>query len=98
MSVSVGDWGVGSQGNKFEQVPSDDHQMSLAGGKGSSEQPTSLMSRGEVEGGTPGLISGALPYHVTYLMMHVMLLRGPPPPPVKTLPSLSFCCDRSVST
>ena len=43
---------VGYQENKFEQVSSDDHQMSLAGGKGSSEQPTSLMSRGEV-GGVP---------------------------------------------
>ena len=27
-------WGVGLQVNKFEQVSSDDHQMSLAGGNG----------------------------------------------------------------
>ena len=41
---------VGSQGNKFEQVSSDDHQMSLAGGKALSEQSTSLMSRGGSRG------------------------------------------------
>ena len=29
MSVLVGEWGVGPQVNKFEQVSSDDHQMSV---------------------------------------------------------------------
>ena len=32
MSVPVGRMGVGSQVNKFEQVSTDDHRMSLVGG------------------------------------------------------------------
>ena len=51
--------GSGSQINKFEQVSSDLHQMSLAGGRGRSP---GMMSMGE----------GVL-YHITYPTMHLML-------------------------
>ena len=58
--------------NKFEQVSSDDHQLSLAG---------SGVPRSEVQGRSPGLMSGGgavssgegVSYHVTYPMMHLML-------------------------
>ena len=49
--------GVGPQVNKFEQVSRDDHQMSVAGGKG---QCIGLIS-GEEEGEwgrSPGVMSG----------------------------------------
>ena len=45
MSVLVGQWDrVGPQVNKFEQDSSDDHQMSVAGGR-----PPGRMSRGGVD-------------------------------------------------
>ena len=60
-------WGqVGPQVNKFEQVFSDDHQMSVAGGGGSS----SGLMLGE-GGRSPGLMFRRVSYHVTYPMMHV---------------------------
>ena len=62
-----------TQMNRFEQVSSDHHQMSLAGGS------TGLMPReqSDVLGGTrPDLSWGWVPYHVTFPMMHLML---PPP-------------------
>ena len=65
--------------NRFEQVFSDHHQMSLAGGS------TGLMPReqsdvlGEAVGNPPDLSWGWVPYHVTFLMIHLML---PPPPPL----------------
>ena len=60
MSVPVG--GGGPQVNKFEQVSSDHHQMSVAGGIGY----LGLMSEGEVLR-YPGPISRGVgvPYHVT---------------------------------
>ena len=48
---------VGPQVNKFEEVCSDDHQMSVAGGEGGIQVPC----------------LGGTPYHVTYPMIHVML-------------------------
>ena len=63
--------------NKFEQVSSDHHQMSLAG------VPPGLMFRGVPglmlvgrEGGTLPDHSGAgggVPHHVAHPMMHLML-------------------------
>ena len=41
-------WGVGPQVNKFEQVSSDDHQMSVAGDRsGEGARSPGLMSRGK---------------------------------------------------
>ena len=50
---------IGTQVNKFEQVSSDNHHMSVAGGGG---------------GSCPGLMCRGVPYHVTYPMKHVMYL------------------------
>ena len=61
--------------NKFEQISSDDQQMSHAGGRVCPEE--SGMSRGV---GCPGDTS----YHETYPMMHVMLPIPPRHIPVKT--------------
>ena len=62
MSVPVG---VGPQVNEFEQVSSDDHQMSAVGGR-----LEGLILLG-VGGRSPGLMSeGGYP---TYPMMHLML-------------------------
>ena len=67
LDVSTGGWGgggVGPQVNKFEQVSSDDHQISVAGKDGSR---------------SPGMMSGeGVPFHGTYPMMHMMYL--PPLP------------------
>ena len=55
--------------NKFEQVSSDHHQMSLAGGP-----------RYDVQGrgrGTLPDMSWGIPYHVTYPMIHLMLPTTP---------------------
>ena len=82
--------GGGPQMNKFEQVSSDHHQMSLGRGRSPG-----LMSRGRggLRGGrSPGLISGEEgTYHVTYPMMYLMLRHLPRgQTPVKTLPSPKF--------
>ena len=91
MLVPVLGGGVGPQVKDFEQVSSDDHQMSVVGGR-----YRGLMFgegwRGEKEGRSKGV-----PYHLNYPMMHLML---PPPPlvyrqiPAKTLPSPLFVCGR----
>ena len=57
----LGGWGIGPQMNKFEQVSSDHHQMSLAGGAGVGPQ---VLKAG----------GGGVPYHVTYPMMDLMKL------------------------
>ena len=70
--------GVGPQVNKFEQVSSDDHQMSVPGEGGVGTQVPYLgpISGG---GGWEGLSKshvwrrGGLPYRVTYPMMYLML-------------------------
>ena len=61
LDVTLGEGGWGPQINKVEQVSSDHHQMSLAGGRSPG-----LMSR-----------RGWVPYHVTYSMMHLMLTTPP---------------------
>ena len=73
LDVSTGGVGVGPQVNKFEQVASDDHQMSVAGLRVGCKFP-GLMSGGGVR--SPGLMSGerGVPYHVTYPMIQVMYL------------------------
>ena len=60
--------GIGPQMNKFEQVSSDDHQISVA-----REWRSTRVSFGGW-GGYPGLRSEkeGVRYHVTYAMMHVM--------------------------
>ena len=72
MSVLVG---VGPQVNKFKQVSSDDHQMSVAGEEGG--RSPGLMSRGR-----------GVPYHVTCPMMHVMYL--PPREKTDTCENITF--------
>ena len=83
--MGVGEYVLKLKVNKFEQVSSDDHQMSLAGGggipgreaeiKGVSQVPC---AEGGVQGGgdgrgIPGPISGGALSHVAYSMMHVIL-------------------------
>ena len=53
---SWGRWGEGPQMNKFEQVSSDHHQLSLAGGR--VVGVPGLMSGGGRESRVPGLMSG----------------------------------------
>ena len=52
--------GMGPQVSKFEQVTSDDHQMSIAGGEGRSH----FCYLGEGEEEVPYLVSGMGGYHV----------------------------------
>ena len=74
MLLGKGD--VDPQMNKFEQVSIDHHQMSVAGGL----VPDLMSRRGRLPGlisrggsRSPGLmLGGGLPYHRTYLMMHLM--------------------------
>ena len=62
------------QMSKFEEVSSDQHQMSLARGF------PGLTSRGAGEVVCYLTFSGdGVPYHVTYPMMHLMILAQPPP-------------------
>ena len=68
---------VGPQVNKFEQVPSDDHQMLAAKGGGRSHVSSDDHQMSIVGGRSGGRW---VPYHVIYPMMHVTYL----PPPVKT--------------
>ena len=71
--------------NKFEQVSSDDHQISVAGGGWVGTQ---------VSG--PGMGWGEVPCHVTYPMMYLILTTPPPSHPgnrqlpMKILPSPNF--------
>ena len=82
MSVLVG---VGLPVNRFEQVSSDDKQMSVAGGV-----------QGLMSSAAWG-VGPQVPCHVTYPMMHVRLPTNPRPrppayrhTPVKTLPPRDF--------
>ena len=61
--------GGGHQVKKFEQVFSNDHQMSV---EGEGSRSPSLVSRtGEGEVPSSDVWEGVIPYHVTYPMMHV---------------------------
>ena len=91
LSVGDGDGGVFPQVNKFEQVFSDDHQMSLAGG-GYGQ------GVGMSGGGGLGMSRGGLP-PTMYHMIHVMSPTPSPPDvnrqtSVKTLPSRNYRCER----
>ena len=72
MSVPVWRGGIDPQVNKFEQVSSDEIQMSIEG----VVVPRSDVlggGRGEERGRCPGLMSRwgkGVPYYVTYPMMH----------------------------
>ena len=78
--------------NKFEQVSSDYHQLSVAevdipgprsGGGGN---PRSHVGGGM---GIPGpMCGGGVPYYVTYPMMHIMYLHTPTPRENITFPRL----------
>ena len=76
--------------NKFEQVSSDDHQMSLAGGLGQGQ-------------GVQGLISGSL-YSVVQCIVGNGHMRTPSPPVNRQtvtseniyLPSTSLVCGRNI--
>ena len=92
MSVVVGE-GLGLQVNKFEQVSSDDHQMSIAGGGVREQVPKSDVGWEGVVPSSAVLksgegVGGGYP---TYSMMDVILL---PPPPDSLrkhcLPAASF--------
>ena len=62
----------GLQVNKFEQVSSDHYQMSPAG-------VPQVWCPGEGRGVPYLTFPGGVPYHGTYLMMHLMLSTPPPP-------------------
>ena len=65
MSVKVGEDGS-PQVNKFEQVSSDDHQKSVAGG---------WVPRSDVQVGVPRFdVQGGREGGIPYPMMHLMLL------------------------
>ena len=66
MSSTVGER-VGPKVNKFEQISSDDHQMSLAGGKYLQEVDIYIHGVGRY------VQTGGSPDHVAFPMMHVML-------------------------
>ena len=67
--------------NKFEQVSSDHHQMSLAGRSPQVSSP---------EWGTPPDLLGEVPYHVTYPMIHLMLPTPPPDRQTHTCENITF--------
>ena len=87
MSVQVGE-AVDPQVNKFKQVSSDDHQMSVAGRRG---WVPCLVSAGEEVGAIGGCT-------VRSNTSWVMVTWKPPSSceqtPVKTLPSRNFVCGR----
>ena len=82
--------------NKFEQVSSDDYQMSVTGGGSGGGYPISqVWGKGRVGLGILGSMSKGpgtgvsrshvqreegVPYHVTYPMIHVILPKRPPWP------------------
>ena len=95
MSVVVGE-GLGLQVNKFEQVSSDDHQMSIAGGGVREQVPKSDVGW---EGGSAQLSSsevwGGGGRRVPYLFNDGCDIATPSSgQPAKTLPSRSFVFGR----
>ena len=67
---------------KFEQVSSDNHQMSVAKGIGyPGFHVTERREGGAWVSQVICLGLGVVPYHVTYPMMHVMLRTYPHPVP-----------------
>ena len=83
---------LGPQVNRFEQISSEDHQMSLVGG------------RVCLDGVGVGYV-GSSTYHTINSMMHVMLRTSPPPlcvqnegqTPVKTLSPRHYCPGKHPS-
>ena len=71
--------GIGPQVKKFEEISSNDHQMSLTG-LGMSRKGVCPRAGGYVQWVCPeGMsMSRRYPHHVTYTVMHVTLLTPPP--------------------
>ena len=81
--------------NKFEQVSSHDHQMSLAGVGIWRGNGWYVQRRGGYVQGEGVHIGGVSPYHVTYPMIYEMFPITPlPVDRQKPLPSHNYCGGR----